>query len=160
MIDAQYSPFRRLGGRYINYKHMKIPGLLLMISLLLISACKSPDEPDPGNNDPKIDETLTKKTTATEGDAIKTVYETFYKPANAVTGDPMPYYNEADQTFYIYFLLGRFSGYPGGGIYVTKTKDFAKFLPLNTPNYQILTGQVGEWDINMGTGDVIKKDNY
>ena len=159
MIDAQYSPFRGLGGRYINYKHMKIPGLLLMISLLLISACKSPDEPDPGNNDPKIDETLTKKTTATEGDAIKTVYETFYKPANAVTGDPMPYYNEADQTFYIYFLLGRFSGYPGGGIYVTKTKDFARFVPLNTPSPQVLTGKAGEWDINMGTGDVIKKDN-
>ena len=24
MLDAQYSPFRGLGGRYINYKHMKI----------------------------------------------------------------------------------------------------------------------------------------
>ena len=23
MIDAQYSPFRGLGGRYINYKQMK-----------------------------------------------------------------------------------------------------------------------------------------
>ena len=65
-----------------------------MLSISLISACSSPDEPDPGNNDPKIDETLTKKITATEADAIKTVYETYYKPANAVTGDPMPYYNE------------------------------------------------------------------
>lgn len=138
---------------------MKIPGLLFILSFSFISACCTPVEPDTGIEEPKIDETLTKKTTATESEATKTVYETFYKPANAVTGDPMPYYNEADQTFYIYFLLGRFSGYPGGGIYVTKTKDFATFLPLNNPTSQILTGQVGEWDINMGTGACIKKDN-
>ena len=138
---------------------MKIPGLFFILSFTMISASCTPLEPDPGNNHPKIDETLTKRTTATEIEAIKTVYETFYKPANAVTGDPMPYYNEADQTFYVYFLLGRFSGYPAGGVYLTKTKDFAKFVPLNTPSPQILTGKVGEWDINMGTGDVIKKDN-
>lgn len=139
---------------------MKRSGLLLLVSVVVISACCTPDDPNPGGiNKPVIDETLTKRATASEAEAIKTVYQTFYKPANAVTGDPMPYYNEADKTFYIYFLLGRFSGYPAGGIYGTKTKDFATFVPLNTPTPQILTGQAGEWDINMGTGDCIKKDN-
>ncbi|NLI72222.1 MAG: DUF4975 domain-containing protein [Bacteroidales bacterium] len=138
---------------------MKTPNLLLILSVLLLSVCSTPNEPNSDNNAPKIDETLTKKPAVTEAEAIKTVYETFYKPANAVVGDPMTYYNEADQTFYVFFLLGRFFGYPGGGIYVTKTKDFAKFLPLNIPSSQILTGQPGEWDINMGTGDCIKKDN-
>jgi hypothetical protein len=34
MIDAQYSPFRGLGGRYIIYKHMKIQGYLPVHSLM------------------------------------------------------------------------------------------------------------------------------
>ena len=34
MIDAQYSPFRGLGGRYINYKQMKKLFLLIFIFVL------------------------------------------------------------------------------------------------------------------------------
>ena len=34
MIDAQYTPFRGLGGRYIIYKHMKIQGYLPVHSLM------------------------------------------------------------------------------------------------------------------------------
>lgn len=70
----------------------------------------------------------------------------------------MTYYNESDQTFYVYFLLGRFSGYAGGGVYLTKTKDFARFTPL-TPISQILTGDQGSYDQSIGTGSCIKKDN-
>ena len=93
---------------------MKISSSLLMLLMSLCTACSSPVAPEVENNDPKIDETLTKRATASEDDAIKTVYETFYKPANAVTGDPMPYYNEADQTFYVYFLLGRYRDWETG----------------------------------------------
>lgn len=104
-----------------------------------------------------IDETLDKQSYASEDDAVKTAYETLYKPTNAVTGDPMTYYNENDKTFYVYFLLGRFSGYSKGGIYLTKTKDFAKFTPI--PISQILTGDQGTYDGGIGTGSCIKKDN-
>lgn len=81
-------------------------------------------------------------------------YKTFFKPSNAETGDPMPYYNEADQMFYVYFLLGNFSGYSKGGIYLTKTKDFSLFQPVSE---QILTGQSEDIDKNIGTGSCIKR---
>ena len=116
------------------------------------------DSPEPDNQQNTIDITLDKRDYASEDEAVKASYETLYKPANAVTGDPMTYYNESDQTFYVYFLLGRFSGYAGGGVYLTKTKDFARFTPL-TPISQILTGDQGSYDQSIGTGSCIKKDN-
>ena len=68
----------------------------------------------------------------------------------------MPFYNPEDKTFYLYFLLGNFSGYSKGGIYLTKTKDFAQFQPVSA---QILTGEVGDKDRHIGTGKYYKKDN-
>ena len=73
---------------------------------------------------------------------------------NAETGDPMPYYNETDQMFYVYFLLGNFTGYTKGGIYLTRTKDFTQFEPASP---QILTGESSDNDKSIGTGSCIKK---
>lgn len=81
-------------------------------------------------------------------------YQTFFKPVNAETGDPMPYYNESERMYYVYFLLGNFSGYPKGGIYRTKTKDFAQFQPVLS---QILTGEGYDIDSHIGAGSAIKK---
>ena len=81
-------------------------------------------------------------------------YQTFFKPSNAEIGDPMPYYNESEQMYYVYFLLGEYSGYPKGGIYLTKTNDFSQFLPVSS---QILTGESYDKDTHIGAGSTIKK---
>lgn len=138
-----------------TYKMKKKLLYFALIAFALFSCNGSQPEPDPSTT---IDLTLDKRSYATEDDAVKTAYETYYKPSNAVTGDPMTYYNESDKTFYVYFLLGRFSGYSKGGIYLTKTKDFAKFTPA-IPIGQILTGDQGTYDASIGTGSCIKKDN-
>lgn len=139
----------------MNYT-ANIKSVLIVFFLFFFLACNGED-PNGGTEGPTIDETLTKREAATEDEAVRTEYETLYKPANGVTGDPMPFYNEEDQTFYVYFLLGKFSGYPGGGVYLTKTKDFARFIPLRTPTAQILTGKQGEYDANIGTGCCVQK---
>lgn len=135
---------------------------LILFIFLMVSCSKDEPTIKPDKEDDKkedIDISLTKKNYLTEDEAVKINYDIFYKPINGVTGDPMPYYNSEDNTFYIYFLLGRFSGYPGGGIYLTKTKDFANFVPSKTPQAQILTGASGTYDENMGTGKLIKRNN-
>ena len=122
--------------------------LISLIACLLFFSCeKQPDTPDTPEN--KIDVTLDYRAPSSEAPA----YQTFYKPANAVTGDPMPFYNEADKTVYTYFLLGNFTGYSKGGIYLTKTKDFAQFQPISE---QILVGSSGDNDAGIGTGSCIK----
>ncbi len=121
-----------------------------MIFTVFFGGCK--EELTPNIEKPKIDTTLNYRTPS----SLSQAYETFFKPVNAETGDPMPYYNESDQMYYINFLLGNFSGYPKGGIYLTKTKDFAQFLPVSA---QILTGENSDNDKGIGTGSCIKKDN-
>ncbi|MDD3211746.1 glycoside hydrolase family 32 protein [Bacteroides graminisolvens] len=128
--------------------------LIVSIAYMVLSSCGDSDESVLPDNKPDIiDETLDYR----EPFATTAAYQTFYKPVNADVGDPMPYYDETDQMFYIYFLIGNFSGYSRGGIYLTKTKDFAKFQ--NTASTQILVGNDGDRDEGIGTGCCIKKDN-
>ncbi len=129
---------------------------LALIAVVILSCGGNASEPN--NIQTTIDETLDKRDYASEDEAVKTSYETFYKPRNAVAGDPMTYYNESDKTFYVFFLLGKFSGYSAGGIYLTKTTNFASFWPI-TPIPQIITGSQGTYDSGIGTGTCIKKDN-
>lgn len=125
----------------------------LIIYLILIN-CGNSEQPPEDNKISGIDTTLVYWTPSIS----TTAYETYFKPDNAETGDPMPYYNEADQMFYVYFLLGNFSGYSKGGIYLTKTKDFAYFQPVHQ---EIVTGNNEDIDKHIGTGSCIKNgDTY
>lgn len=124
--------------------------IISVIFLLCFVMCSSSEEPSQNNDDPNIDTTLSYR----KPSATASAYQLFFKPPNAETGDPMPFYNEADQMFYVYFLLGNFSGYSKGGIYLTKTKDFSLFQPVSE---QILTGQSEDIDKNIGTGSCIKR---
>jgi beta-fructofuranosidase len=129
---------------------------LLFISILfLFSSCRDNDDPLPDNGeDNSVDMTLDRQNPADES----SMYKTFYKPANGETGDPMPFYNEADQTFYVFYLLEiQSSSYSRGGVYLTKTKDFANFGQIAQP--AILVGDQGTRDEAIGTGSCIKKDN-
>jgi beta-fructofuranosidase len=124
-----------------------------IIILFILLSCCCCDKPDLPKEEPTIDITLDRRSPS---DA-EASYKTFYKPSNGETGDPMPYYNEADQTFYVYFLLEIHSTYSKGGIYLTKTKDFATFDQI--PKAAVLVGNVGDRDEAIGTGTCIKKDN-
>jgi beta-fructofuranosidase len=122
--------------------------------LLMLLSCNSCDKADDNNGtQSNIDTSLDKRTVSDE----ESVYKTFYKPANGETGDPMPFYNEADKTFYVFYLIEiHSSAYSKGGVYLTKTKDFANFEPIQTA---ILVGDQNTRDEAIGTGTCIKKDN-
>ena len=130
----------------------KLKTIISVIFIFFFIRCNGSDEPTPYNDNPKVDMTLDYRPPTPTTQA----YQTFFKPANAETGDPMPFYNPEDKTFYLYFLFGNFSGYSKVGIYLTKTKDFEQFQPVSA---QILTGEVGDKDRHIGTGSIIKKDN-
>lgn len=106
------------------------------------------DDPDDG-----IDKTLNCTSPQDVG-----AYNTFYKPQTGWVGDPMPFYNEDDRTFYVFYLQdwrnGSLQDHP---IYYTKTQDFGTFqgfyegIPCG-PNEQ-------SQDIFLGTGSFIKKED-
>ena len=82
-------------------------------------------------------------------------YTTFYKPKYGKVGDPMPFYNADDQTFYMYFLYENQNTHP---IYYTKTKDFANYEGFQEA---LPTGNSIDLDQWVGTGSFIKKgDTY
>ena len=137
---------------------MKKTTLCFALLAVVLLSCNG-NVPEPDNTGSKIDETLDKHENISEAETVKNSYDIFYKPINGVTGDPMPFYHEEEQIFYVYFLLGRFSGYPGGGVYLTKTKDFTQFMPAKSPMPQILTGPQNTYDENIGTGSCIKRGN-
>lgn len=123
--------------------------LAIIATLLSCSGCEKPDIPEEKSD---IDLTLTKREIA-DGEAA---YATFYKPTGGETGDPMPFYNEADKTFYVFYLLEEHQG-QRGGIYLTKTKNFATFTTV--AQSVILVGDQNTRDQAIGTGSCIKKDN-
>ncbi|MDR1526440.1 MAG: DUF4975 domain-containing protein [Dysgonamonadaceae bacterium] len=130
---------------------MKNKFIILSVLLALLS-CNAYEKPDIPEEKPDIDFTLTKREIA-DGEAA---YSTFYKPTGGATGDPMPFYNEADKTFYVFYLLEAHQG-QRGGIYLTKTKYFATFTTVAQP--AILVGDANTRDQAIGTGSCIKKDN-
>ena len=125
---------------------------ILILSMLITLSCSCCAKPDIPETKSDIDLTLTKREIA-DGEAA---YTTFYKPSGGETGDPMPFYNEADKTFYVFYLLEAHQG-QRGGIYLTKTKDFATFTTVAQP--VILVGEANTRDQSIGTGSCIKNDS-
>lgn len=122
-------------------------GLLIVAILALLScgACSGTGEPEPDK--PAIDTSLDKRVVQETG-----AYQIFYKSANDITGDPMPFYNEQDGMIYSFFL----STVNGkSGVCLSKTKNFASF---GVASNAIQIGSAGSWDTGIGTGSCIKKD--
>jgi beta-fructofuranosidase len=122
---------------------MKV-NLLLSIACLFFS-CGGDESDTPDTPESKVDATLTKRTITESG-----AYQIFYKQANDITGDPMPYYNEQEKTFYSFFL-STVSG--KSGVCVAKTSNYASFGSLTNC---IATGTYDTWDTGIGTGSCIK----
>jgi len=108
-----------------------------------------------GGNPPVLPEASAIDTTTT----IRTIqetgsYATFYKPQSGYVGDPMPYYNEADKTFYVFFLQDWRNGAPTDHpIYCTKTADYGSFQGFTEA---IPCGTAGSQETLLGTGSFIK----
>jgi beta-fructofuranosidase len=124
----------------MKQKHLYI----ILVSLLWIS-CGNEDpvpDPEPGTG---VDKTVDCKSPQEIG-----AYTTFFKPLNGFVGDPMPFFNAADQTFYLFFLYENQNNHP---IYVEKTKDYASFEGFAEA---IPAGNgIEEW---LGTGSFADKD--
>ena len=97
--------------------------LLIFLGFLTFIGCGDPNVgPDP------VDETAVDTTTTLRNVTETGGYSTFYKPQTGFVGDPMPYYNASDQSYYLFFLQDWRNGAPTDHpIYVTKTTDYAKF---------------------------------
>lgn len=108
-----------------------------------------------GVNDPDNPKTTTVDTTTT----IRTVqesgaYTTLYKPQVGYVGDPMPYFNEADHSYYLFFLQDWRNGAPTDHpIYSTKTTDYGTFAGFTEA---IPCGVAGSQETLLGTGCFIK----
>jgi beta-fructofuranosidase len=122
---------------------MKMNILISLMACVLFSGCGEQDTPDTPDN--KIDVSLNKRIVQETG-----AYQIFYKQANDITGDPMPYYNEQEKMFYSFFL-STVSG--KSGVCLVKTNSFASFGSLSN---SIQIGSAGSWDTGIGTGSCIK----
>ncbi len=129
---------------------MKRKLFLLPIGLLFMSctSCVGVNPPVPPVTS-GIDTTTTIRTTQETGG-----YATLYKPQNGYVGDPMPYYNKSDNTFYVFFLQDWRNGAPTDHpIYCTKTVDYGSFLSFTEA---IPCGAAGSQETLLGTGSFIK----
>ena len=126
---------------------------LLPIAILFISgtSCVGGNPPVPPVT-AEIDTTTTIRTIQETGG-----YATLYKPQSGYVGDPMPYYNESDNTFYMFFLQDWRNGAPTDHpIYCTKTVDYGSFLSFTEA---IPCGTAGSQETLLGTGSFIKDSN-
>jgi beta-fructofuranosidase len=128
-------------------KILLLPALLLFLS---VTSCGG------GTNNPtditQIDTTTSLRTITETGG-----YSTFYKPQNGYVGDPMPYYNQTDNTFYIFFLQDWRNGAPTDHpIYFTKTANYSVFQGFFEA---IPSGTAGSQETLLGTGSFIKDAN-
>ena len=131
---------------------MKRKILLLPVLFLFLSctgcggSTNNPPEPS------QIDTTTTLRTITEAGG-----YSTLYKPQSGYVGDPMPYYNQADNTFYIFFLMDWRNGAPTDHpAYCTKTTNYSTFQGFNEV---IPCGIAGSQETMLGTGSFIKDAN-
>lgn len=121
------------------------PSLLLLLSA---TSCRG------GNSNPpadisQIDTTTTLRTITETGG-----YSTLYKPQTGYVGDPMPYYSQTDNRYYIFFLQDWRNGAPTDHpIYVTKTIDYSAFQGFTEA---IPCGAAGSQETLLGTGSFIK----
>jgi beta-fructofuranosidase len=101
---------------------------------------------------PKIDMSLDRRSIS---DDRESAYKTFYKPQSGFVGDPMPFYNSGDETYYLFFLYENGNKHP---IYFSKTKNYATFEGFGEVLPPGDTGSQDEW---IGTGSFIKmNDTY
>jgi beta-fructofuranosidase len=121
-------------------------GISILCCALL--ACSGCEKEDLTPETPAIDTSLDKRTVQETG-----AYQTFYKPANGITGDPMPFYDEQSGKINLFFL-STISGQ--SGVFVSKTKDFGTFEQLSS---SILIGATGSYDTGIGTGSCVKNGN-
>lgn len=128
---------------------MKLSFLLFPVLLLFLSS-SSCDEPEIIiDNTSTIDTTTTLRTVQESGG-----YATFYKPQSGYVGDPMPYYNQGDNTFYLFFLQDWRNGAPTDHpVYCTKTMNYASFLSFTE---SIPCGAPDSQEQFLGTGSFIK----
>ncbi|MDD3322373.1 MAG: glycoside hydrolase family 32 protein [Paludibacter sp.] len=121
-----------------------LPALFVFMSC---TGCKG-DPIDPPSTT-KIDTTTTIREIQETG-----AYSTLYKPQSGYVGDPMPYYNADDNSYYIFFLQDWRNGAPTDHpIYSTKTTDYATFQGFSQV---IPTGVAGSQETMLGTGSFIK----
>ena len=125
--------------------------LLLLPALLLLLSCTSCDgENNPDNPDKQTIDTTTVCRTVQETGG----YATLYKPQVGYVGDPMPYYNAADNSFYLFFLQDWRNGAPTDHpVYSTKTADYATFQGFSEA---IPCGDSNSQEQLLGTGSFIK----
>ena len=115
---------------------------------LSCAGCKGVNDPD----DPKISTVDT--TTAIRTIQESGAYTTLYKPQVGYVGDPMPYFNEAENSFYVFFLQDWRNGAPTDHpIYSTKTTDYSTFTGFSEA---IPCGVAGSQETLLGTGSFIK----
>ena len=129
---------------------MRIQLLLLSYFLLTLNASCSKSSDDSGDELPmQVDTTTSCKSTVESGG-----YSTFYKPTTGYVGDPMPYYNEDDDKFYLFYLQDWRNGAPTDHpIYNTTTEDYGSFTGFMQA---IPCGESTSQEQFLGTGSFIK----
>lgn len=124
---------------------LALPFMLLFITCISCNGVNPTDPPVTSG----IDTTTSIRTIQETGG-----YSTLYKPQTGYVGDPMPYYNEADNSFYVFFLQdwrnGAATDHP---IYSTKTTDYSTFTGFFEA---IPCGVAGSQETLLGTGSFIK----
>ena len=126
---------------------MLLPGLFTLFSC---TGCDN--EVNPGNEKPLVDITTVCRSVQEMGG-----YATFYKPQAGYVGDPMPYYNEADNSFYVFFLQDWRNGAPTDHpVYFTKTSDYSTFQGFTEA---IPNESADSQEQFLGTGSFIKDEN-
>ncbi|GAB1416375.1 DUF4975 domain-containing protein [Paludibacter sp.] len=126
--------------------------MLLPFIYIMLSCTSCEDKVKPDDNSSAIDTTTVCRTVQETG-----AYTTLYKPQTGYVGDPMPFYNETDNSYYLFFLQDWRNGAPTDHpIYFTKTTDYATFqgfteaIPCETAASQ---------EQLLGTGSFIKDKN-
>lgn len=120
----------------------------LLLSLNV--ACEDPYGPEPpGTGKGGVQDAATTLVTIEESGA----YETFFKPQIGWTGDVMPFYDEASDTYHMFYLQDWRQNGPIHPIWQVETKDFATYANNMAA---VTNGVSGEQDEAIGTGSVIK----
>lgn len=129
-------------------KRIAIPVFMLLFSF---TSCSKESTENLALNE-TIDTTTTYKNVVESG-----AYQTLYKPQNGFVGDPMPYYNESDNNYYLYYLQDWRNGAPvDHPIYCVKSSDYSTFQGFTEA---IPCGTVGSQQVFLGTGSFIKDNS-
>ncbi|GHV21077.1 glycosyl hydrolase [Clostridia bacterium] len=128
---------------------MKNKFLILSIFAALCLPSCGDEDPDTGSA-VKIDETFDKRAASSDAEA----YKLFFKTPNTISGDPMPFYNEQEKKFYL-FYLSYIPATIADGVVVTKTTNFATFENVSAA-INVGRETSDSWDYGIGTGSCIK----